>query len=121
MHLILHQQRAENSDSEICVEEGLVFAVDRRLRDEVRRERRPVGVKLPRRHGEHDHQQSPQSEYPLDPFEFENPDQRSEDQRSENEHQSFVPSCQQMENDADGTELRRAGEEVQEIRGDQRE
>src|ERR1700704_798394 len=76
-------------------------------------------MEQPGTNGENEHDQTAKSENSFDPLKLQSGDCAPQHQSARQEHQLFGPSSQQMQDNGDSAELRRARNEVQQIRRDQ--
>ena len=81
----------------------------------------PVGPQVDGRQEVDAHQQAEQAEHALDPLEGQDPDDHEQEEERERDEPAVGPARKQLPEDGDAADLRRAGQEVDGVRGDERD
>ena len=119
MDFVLHKHRAEDADGEIAVQQQATRSSTRNVRHKSHRDVVPVETKTPCGNSERDHEQTGQTEYTLDPIEFQKPDHRGDGDGRHRQRDAIAPSQQQLKHQGDCAQFGSAGDEVLEIRSDE--
>ncbi len=115
--LVRRERRTEQADDEVEVHEPVG---GRQARHEAVGDGAPVRMRLDRRDRDDEQAETAVAEHPLDPLEGQRPGEHEQPDHREQDQEAVGEAREQLQHDRDAADLGRAGQEVHDLRRDQR-